>query len=114
MPLTVLVQALRRTGWALLAVLTFWAVAAKAFHAYLIYPWLDMPTHFAGGMAIAYVVTAVIEQSGQHIGVTPRLVKYFTALGLTAVAAIGWEFLEFLSDGGDRPLRSMSRMRTLH
>ena len=28
-----------------------WAVAARGFDAYVAYPWLDVPTHFAGGIA---------------------------------------------------------------
>ena len=44
----------QQAAWAPLLVFVFYAVAAKGFNAYLAYPWLDMPTHFCGGLAITY------------------------------------------------------------
>jgi hypothetical protein len=79
-------------------VLLFWAVAAKIFHAYILYPWLDIPTHFLGGIAIAYFFAGAIGQLSPSLGTTPRVVKAAAALGLTALAALVWEFLEFISD----------------
>lgn len=93
-----LLGALRRTWWAVAVVLVFWATAAKVFHAYILYPWLDMPTHFAGGMAIAYFFSALIDESALSLGPTPRPVRLTAAVALTAFAAVTWEILEFLSD----------------
>lgn len=61
-------------AWASITVFVFYAIAAKVFNAYLIYPWLDIPTHFCEGMAMTYFFTAVI-----------------------------WEFLEFLLYCNRRP-----------
>ena len=92
------IRGLRRTWWALAVVLVFWATAAKCFHAYIHHPWLDMPTHFAGGMAISYFFSAAIEEAAEFLGQTPLPIRLISSVGLTALAAVVWEFLEFLSD----------------
>lgn len=89
---------LRRSWIGLLIVLAFWAIAAKAFNAYVRFPWLDMPTHFAGGLAIGNFFWAAIDESKSSVGVTPRLIQALCVIGLTALSAVCWEFAEFLSD----------------
>jgi hypothetical protein len=89
---------LRRAGWTLLVVLSFWAIAAKGFDAYLRFPWLDMPTHFAGGAAIAYVVDVAARLLGPTVGRVHASVRAALSIGTAAVAAIVWEFAEFLTD----------------
>ena len=93
-----LIRTLRRSSAGLVLVLAFWAIAAKMFNAYIVYPWLDMPTHFAGGLVIANFFRVGIEESAPHIGTTPILVRSLTVLGLTALTAVCWEFAEYLSD----------------
>ncbi|CAN5236436.1 hypothetical protein BH11PSE11_BH11PSE11_16880 [soil metagenome] len=88
----------RQAAWAPLTVFAFYAVAAKGFHAYILYPWLDIPTHFCGGMAITYFFLAAIFHAQRLVGNIPRLVQSPLALGMTAITAVIWEFLEFLSD----------------
>ncbi len=91
-------RTVRETWWAVVGVLIFWAIAAKGLHAYLLYPWLDMPTHFAGGWAIAFVGRRGVVNATPAIGSTPLLVQSVVAIGVAAVAAIAWELLEYLSD----------------
>lgn len=91
-------HSLRQAAWAPLAVFVFYAVAAKGFDAYLLFPWLDMPTHFFGGMAITYFYLVAIAYSQRLLGSVPRPVQLLLALGLTAISAVIWEFLEFASD----------------
>jgi len=93
-----LLDTLRRAGWAPGLVLAFWAIAAKGFDAYLRYPYLDMPTHFAGGAACAYVLGVALVNLEPVVGRIPVLVRLTLALSLTALAAVIWEFLEFGSD----------------
>ncbi len=88
----------RQAAWAPLAVFIFYAVAAKGFNAYIQYPWLDMPTHFCGGMAITYFFAVAIACAQTRIGAIPKLVQLLLSVGLTAVTAVVWEFLEFSSD----------------
>jgi uncharacterized membrane protein YjjP (DUF1212 family) len=91
-------QAIHQSAWAPLLVLLFYAIAAKGFKAYLLFPWLDMPTHFLGGAAITYFFLCAINHGQALVGEIPALVRKLLALGLTAITAIAWEFLEFLSD----------------
>ncbi len=87
-----------QAAWAPLIVFGFYAAAAKGFSAYLLYPWLDMPTHFCGGLAITYFFLAAIAHSQVQIGHIPRLIHLLASLGLTAITAVVWEFVEFSAD----------------
>lgn len=95
---TWLFQSFRKAAWAPSSVLVFYAVAAKGCDAYIRWPNLDIPTHFFGGAAIAYFFAVAIEHGEPLFGSVPRGVRLALALGLTAIAAIGWELMEFLSD----------------
>ena len=88
----------RQAAWAPLTVFVFYAIAAKGFGAYLIYPWLDIPTHFFGGMAMTCFYLVAIAHAQVMVGRLQRLIQCLLALGLTAITAVIWEFLEFLSD----------------
>jgi len=88
----------QEAAWAPLAVFCFYAVAAKGFNAYILYPWLDMPTHFVGGIAITYFFRVGTVHAQEFIGSIPRSIQLVLSLGLTAVTAVVWELLEFLSD----------------
>lgn len=91
-------NSLRNAAWAPLTVFIFYAVAAKGFDAYLIYPWLDIPTHFCGGMAITYFYMVAVAHSQNGLDPFPKLIQLILSLGLTAISAVIWEFLEFSSD----------------
>ena len=88
----------RQAAWAPLAVFVFYAVAAKGFNAYILYPWLDMPTHFCGGLAITWFYLAAAEHAQALAGTIPKLARLLTSLGLTAITAVLWEFFEYSSD----------------
>lgn len=91
-------NSLQNAAWAPLTVFTFYAVAAKGFDAYITYPWLDIPTHFCGGMAITYFYLVAVVHSQNLVDVFPRLIQLILSLGLAAISAVIWEFLEFSSD----------------
>lgn len=93
-----LMNTFRQAAWAPLAVFVFYAVAAKGFNAYILYPWLDMPTHFCGGLAITYFYLVAGTHSQALTGRIPKPVHLLMALGLTAITAVVWEFLEYSSD----------------
>ena len=88
----------RQAAWAPITVFVFYAVAAKALNAYILYPWLDMPTHFFGGIAITYFYLVGICHSQALIGRIPTLIQLALSVGLTAITAVTWEFLEYISD----------------
>jgi hypothetical protein len=89
---------LRQALWAPALVLLFWATAAKGFGAYLRYPWLDMPTHFFGGVASAYFFDVCLANLNPVLGPIHALLRLALSFSLVAVAAIVWECLEYLSD----------------
>ena len=88
----------RQAAWAPILVFIFYAIAAKGFNAYILYPDLDIPTHFCGGLAITYFFLVGIGYSQDLIGAMPRIVQSTLCVGLTAITAVVWEFLEFASD----------------
>jgi len=88
----------RQAAWAPIAVFIFYAFAAKGFNAYILYPDLDIPTHFFGGIAITYFFLVSIGHAQSLIGRVPPIIQMPLALGLTAITAVVWEFLEFASD----------------
>ncbi len=89
----------RQAAWAPLGVFVFYYwIAADVFDAYIHYPWLDMPTHFCGGVAITYFYLAAGAHAQALIGAIPKPARFVMALGLTAITAVLWEFAEYASD----------------
>ncbi len=93
-----LANSFKQAAWAPLTVVVLYAVAAKGFNAYLLYPWLDIPTHFCGGVAITYFFLTCTAHFQALAGRIPKLIQLPLSLGLTAIMAAAWEFLEYLSD----------------
>lgn len=89
---------LHQAAWAPIAVFIFYAIAAKGFNAYLLYPWLDMPTHFFGGLAMTYFFRVCAAHSQRVLGSIPLPVQSALSIGLTAIVTVMWEFLEYGSD----------------
>ena len=88
---------LREAAWAPLSVFITYSVA-KAFGVYLAYPSLDIPTHFMGGVAIAYFYQSAVANSQKFIGSIPAPIKNILALTCTGTTTVLWEFSEFISD----------------
>lgn len=88
---------LREAAWAPLSVFVFYCVA-RAFGAYLAYPPLDIPSHFMGGVAIAYFYQSAITNSQKFVGSIPAPIQNILALTCTGTTSILWEFFEYISD----------------
>jgi hypothetical protein len=91
---------LRQAAWAPIAVFLAHAAASKGFDVYDRYPDFDVPMHLLGGVAIAYWFH-VASLRGSDFGVLGRphrLTHCLLVFGMTCVAAVFWEFAEFLSD----------------
>lgn len=94
---TWLIDTLREAAWAPLAVLGFYALGL-ALNLFDLYPFLDMPTHFFGGVVIAYFYRVAIRYSQALVGEIPfpiQVLLGFTAAGTTTIL---WEFYENLAD----------------
>jgi hypothetical protein len=90
--------AVRRSGWAPALLFICYLIISLVFNGYVLYPPLDIPTHFMGGVALSFFYLDAVENSQEFIGRVPRLLQapfVFTALTTTAVF---WEFYEFASD----------------
>ncbi len=88
---------MRESAWAPIGVFVVYLVA-KAFDAYLLYPALDIPTHFLGGVAIAYLYRSAIANSQKLVGSIPLPIQILLTLTCTATTTILWEFFEYSSD----------------
>jgi len=76
----------------------FYVSVAIGTNAYVLYPWFDMPAHFLGGFAITYFFRAGIANSQEVVGRIPAQIQKLLAIGLTAIAAVTWECLEYIAD----------------
>jgi hypothetical protein len=91
---------LLRAVWPPVAVVTAHVLASRVFDAYARWPRLDVPMHFAGGIAIACFFARALEglQGGRAWLAVDRRMRALLVLGWTGTAAVLWEFAEFLSD----------------
>jgi len=84
---------LRESAWAPLGMLTFYAIGL-AFGLFKMFPPLDIPTHFMGGVAITYFFRSAIKHSQQFLGDIPALIQTLSAFTCTGTTIILWEFYE--------------------
>lgn len=91
---------LQQAAWAPLIVFCFHLFADHAFpvSAFTTISWLDIPTHLAGGLAMAYFVLIAISHAQRLCGQIPQIIQNLLAFGMTCMIAIAWEFMEFASD----------------
>jgi len=88
---------LREAAWAPLSVLGFYALGLT-FHLFKLFPPLDIPVHFMGGVVITYFYRVAIRQSQNVVGAIPVPVQILFAFTCTGTTTIFWEFYENLLD----------------
>jgi len=88
---------LREAAWAPLSVLIFYLIG-RTLQLFDLFPRLDMPTHFIGGVAITYFYRSAIRNSQGIAGVIPASVQILLAFTCTGTTIILWEFYENLFD----------------
>jgi len=88
-----IVATLRESAWAPLGIIGVYIVGL-ALDLYDLFPPLDIPTHFAGGVAITYFYRSAIRNSQQFIGAVPLPVQILFAFTCTGTTIILWEFYE--------------------
>ena len=98
--LAVVRHSLREAGWAPILVFTLHVIASRGFGAYDLFPPLDIPMHFFGGVAISffigrsYRIAERLEMVGQ-----PATWLYFVIVpALATTVTVLWEFSEYVSD----------------
>lgn len=75
-------------------------IALRVLHLYTLFPSVDMPFHYIGGLSIAYTASKILEhlESEKITAPLPRTIFLMLLLSLTATIAVFWEFAEFISD----------------
>jgi len=92
-----IVTTLKESAWAPLSVVIFYFVGL-AFHLFDMYPPLDIPTHFMGGVAITYFYRSAIRQSQSIVGDIPLSIQVIFAFTCTGTTTVLWEFYENIMD----------------
>lgn len=75
-------------------------IASKILNLYILFPNMDIPFHYIGGLSIAYTSAQILSHLEKE-KITPRLNRVIflvLILSLTATAAVVWEFAEFIGD----------------
>lgn len=88
---------LREAAWAPLSVLGVYALGLT-FHIFKLFPSLDMPVHFLGGVAITYFYRAALRHSQSLVGEIPFPIQILSAFTCTGTTAVLWEFYENMMD----------------
>ncbi len=70
------------------------------FRFYLIFPNFDIPMHFLGGMSIGItgILLLNLAQKQGWMNIQKKIISFFVILCFVALAAILWEFLEWIGD----------------
>ena len=87
----------RESLWAPLSVFCLY-LFGLAFYLYDVYPRLDIPTHFMGGVTITYFYRVAIRNSQVFIGEIPLTVQVLFAFTCTGTTVVLWEFYEIILD----------------
>jgi hypothetical protein len=89
-----------RAGWAPALVLGVHYASAWVIGIYAIFPHFDVPVHFVGGVSVAFLFRATFAALPTSLvqGRGRAVLEATFVMGLTSVAAVFWEFFEFLSD----------------
>ena len=91
---------LRKAGWFPSLIFLIHCILSLGFKAYDRMPWLDVPMHLLGGVAIAYFFDIVLQHLDRlgRMRIGSRQAALLMILGLTGTATVLWEFAEFLAD----------------
>ena len=89
-----------RASWAPVLVFGLHVIFSRVLGAYLVFPHLDIPMHFFGGMAIIYFFTYVFAAAAAFgfLGSPNRMVLLLLSFLAACSSAVFWEFAELLSD----------------
>lgn len=103
-----IVVTLKESAWAPLAVFGFY-VLGLIFRWYDLFPPLDIPTHFMGGVVITYFYRVAIRNSQRLVREIPLPIQIIFAFTCTGTTAVFWEFYENFADRflGTRMVRGL-------
>lgn len=89
-----------RAGWMPTAVFLLHVFISRVLNGYILFPPLDIPMHFLGGVAIAFFFSRCVAMVPASIisGPPRHVAQAVVVFGLTGTATVFWEFAEFFSD----------------
>ena len=89
-----------RAGWAPILVFLLHVFISRVLNGYILYPPLDIPMHFFGGVAMAYFLAKSFGAVPEGAIAPPYrpIAEFVFVVSVTATASIVWEFAEFTSD----------------
>lgn len=92
-------ETIRHHGW-LAILLSVSHIILLNTHSYRYYPFLDIPLHFFGGLAIAMLISGWLTVFPKHqlLQKTSPFVHAVLIFSLTCTVAIFWEFSEWILD----------------
>ena len=88
---------LKESAWAPLAVFGFYLLGL-AIDLFDNYPFMDIPTHFMGGVVITYFYRVAIRNSQKIVGDIPFSIQVIFAFTCTGTTTVFWEFYENFAD----------------
>jgi hypothetical protein len=92
-----IIDTLRQAAWAPLGVFLFY-LFARSLQLFALFPPLDIPTHFLGGVVITYFYCVAIRNAQKLVGEIPFPVQVLFAFTCTGTTTIFWEFYEYIFD----------------
>ena len=92
-----IIDTLREAAWAPIGVFLFYLIA-HSLQLFSLFPPLDIPTHFLGGVAITYFYRVTIKNVQKLVGDIPFPVQALFAFTCTGTTTIFWEFYEYIFD----------------
>ena len=90
-------KTLRESAWAPLTVFGLYLVG-RAFGLFRIFPPLDIPFHFMGGVSITYFYRSAIRNLRIFFDELPLILRIVFAFTCTGTTIILWEFYETAFD----------------
>ena len=95
-----IVATTREGAWAPILVFGLHIVASRVYGWYGPYPDLDIPMHFAGGVAIAWFIHRFAVNAARAGWLAPfhAVTHVVIVLALAVSSTVVWEFAEFFSD----------------
>jgi hypothetical protein len=92
-----ILDTLREAAWAPLSVLGFYALGLT-FRLFELFPALDIPVHFMGGVVITYFYRVAIRHSQKLVGEIPFSIQVLFAITCTGTTTVLWESYENILD----------------
>jgi hypothetical protein len=76
------------------------SISLRILNLYAIFPNLDIPFHYFGGLSIAYASALMLSYMEEErlIPIQNKVISFVLILSVTATVAVFWEFAEFLGD----------------